>query len=74
MPPHSLWNGSQKIKTFKGHWTGGHNPLTLNIGRITPVTASLGVSVMINAGVESMDHRVVFGAVGANFVNLPLTP
>jgi hypothetical protein len=66
-----VYNGSQKIKEFKGHWTGGHNPLTLNIGSIQPITASLGISVKINAGVESMDHRVVFGAVGANFVNLP---
>jgi hypothetical protein len=66
-----VWNGSQKLKTFTGSWSDGHNPLTLDLGKIRPITAALGISVEIKAGVESMDHKVVFGAAGANFVTVP---
>lgn len=65
-----VWDGNTKVKSFTGHWTGTRT-LTFNLGSIRPFTQGVGISVQFHAGLDAMDHRVVFYSVGANVLNTP---
>jgi hypothetical protein len=64
-----VWNGDTKVKEFKGGWSDGWKTLTLDLGSVVSFNKGMGISVKINAGVESMDHRFKLSGAGANFVN-----
>lgn len=64
-----VWNGETKVKEFTGPWSGGWQTVTLDLGSVVSFTKGMGVSMKINAGVESMNHRFQISGAGANFVN-----
>jgi len=66
-----VYNGYTKVKSFTGTWADGWQNVTLDLGWIRPFSKGLGISVKINAGVESMNHRFVFATAKANFVDRP---
>jgi len=63
-----VYNGSTKVKTFLGlGLSNGWKDLQFDLGSKMYFTRGMGISVRIGAGVESMSHRFIFSAAGANF-------
>lgn len=67
-----VYNGNIKVKELLGlNISNGWKDLQFDLGSKMVFARGMGISVRIGAGVESMDHRFIFSAAGANFITGP---
>ena len=63
-----VYNGNTKVKEFKDlTYSNGYKEVQLDLGYKMSFHRGMGITVKIGAGVESMSHRFIFSAAGANF-------
>ena len=64
-----VYNGDNKVKEFTGlTYSDGWKTVQFNLGKKVLFTKGMSLAIKINAGVESMSHRLIFSGAGANFI------
>jgi hypothetical protein len=64
------YNGANKVYNTTGSWSNGNKTIDIDLGSVKKFDRGLSVSLKVDAGVESMSHRVYIPGACANFVTI----